>query len=215
MSWQDKLESKLERAVVAKSEMIGQLAAAQLTELSVFDFDGTLVFTPDRPEGEEAYFKATGQHWPYSGWWGKPGTLRPPIVPIPCPQELLNDDVHKELEKAVESKTTLPILLTGRHAGLRRDILRILSDLKVQLPKELLFCKSGGDTFEFKEEVIRQALTRLLPNNDKSKRRLVIYEDREDHLPAFRELLQGLINSNSISEATIWHICAGQRTKYF
>ena len=37
----------------------------------IYDFDGTLFHSPDREKGEVAYLEATGELWPFDGWFGR------------------------------------------------------------------------------------------------------------------------------------------------
>ena len=44
----------------------------EISKLSVFDFDGTLIDTPLPDYGKAEYKKKTGEDWPFPGWWGQP-----------------------------------------------------------------------------------------------------------------------------------------------
>lgn len=118
-------------------------------KLCIFDFDGTLFYSPeDSPENKKLYEKETGIPWhitkelaaqltrkyktPFaarSGWWGKRDTLLPPLVPDPIPYKMWNEEVVEEFTKARHDKEdTLTVIMTGRHVGLRQEVLRILAD---------------------------------------------------------------------------------------
>lgn len=118
------------------------------TVLNIFDFDGTLFRSPtDTPENRKRYEKATGLPWLIDkeksrelskklgrfigmrrGWFGREETLMPPLVPDPAPKDWF---IQPILEAFFESKNTpeaLTVILTGRHAGLKKHILRICAD---------------------------------------------------------------------------------------
>jgi hypothetical protein len=199
--------------------------------LHVFDFDGTLFSNPiDTPENRKKYEKATGIPWVITkdlartlskklgkpinmrnGWYGRPETLEPPLVPDPAPLELLLPTAeHFKASKADNKACT--VLMTGRHGGIQGQVLRILRDYKLleiekvqgergkvfyknvdKVPVHFLgtngpltvdlFDKPKPDkTFPWKCWIIEQYLL-LHPTIQKIK----IWEDREEHVAQFKE----------------------------
>ena len=56
----------------------------------IYDFDGTIFNSPDREAGELAYLEATGNMFPFPGWWGRIESLMPPVIPEkPGPEWLI------------------------------------------------------------------------------------------------------------------------------
>lgn len=116
--------------------------------LCVFDFDNTLFRSPENTdENKRFYEKETGIPWhitkemsvrlskqhhrpinPRTGWWGKADTLMPPLVPDPVPQSMWIMETINDLLLAKDCPDTCTIIMTGRHAGLQHQILRILHD---------------------------------------------------------------------------------------
>lgn len=45
------------------------------TRLYVFDFDGTLMNSPEQEEGKAMYERQFGVPYPHKGWWSKPESL--------------------------------------------------------------------------------------------------------------------------------------------
>ncbi len=43
----------------------------KITNISIFDFDGTLIDTMTPEQGKKIYKEKTGKEWKYKGWWGK------------------------------------------------------------------------------------------------------------------------------------------------
>ena len=120
-----------------------------MKKLQIFDFDGTLVFTPtNTPEQMEIYEKAKGIPWLIDkqtakklsaqlkkpigvrrGWFGRKETLEPPLVPDPTPQEIVNQEICDLFLESKTSEDTITVMMTGRHSGLRNHVLRILGDI--------------------------------------------------------------------------------------
>lgn len=117
-------------------------------KLYVVDFDGTLFYSPeDSPENKKFYQDETGIPWhitkemaaqltrkykvvPFAsrtGWWGKRDTLLPPLVPDIIPHQMWNDEVVGELTEARHDDTIQAVIMTGRHVGLKQEVLRILA----------------------------------------------------------------------------------------
>lgn len=204
-------------------------------KISIFDFDGTLVNTPtDTPDNRTLYEKATGLPWLINkelalelskklhrhvgirrGWYGRPETLEPPLVPDPAPSEMFISEICNELAISKNDPETLTVVMTGRHAGLKKQVLRILSDgnlvscqkkrdqsgniwIESVDPKVSVYClgqdgpcmQNAGtkppDTLPWKLWVIKQFL-RLHKDA-----RIDIWEDREEHVYAFRDFLMHL-----------------------
>jgi len=200
------------------------------TKLHIFDFDGTLVKTPcDKPENHLVFEKYTGIPWLINknkslelsskhgkfigirrGWWGRKETLEPPLVPNPTPESFFITDPCQALLKSKADPDAITVLMTGRHAGLKNQVLRIAGDgnlidvrKKVSENNEIFYesidseitCWFLGEngpnpqgskpnsTLPWKMWIIEQYLE-LHPNLTK----IVIWEDREEHVKEFESL---------------------------
>lgn len=196
-------------------------------ELHIFDFDNTLCRTPvDTPENRRLYEDATGLPWLIDkklavelskkhgrhigmrrGWYGRPETLEPPLVPEPCPQDKFVRSVCKEFRDSKSNPNSMTVMMTGRHRGLKDHVLRICADgglITVQRvgsrvhnadpDVQCYFLGDDGpcpkkagtkppDTLPWKCWIIKQYLT-LYPEI----KSVAIWEDRIEHVVAFRDL---------------------------
>jgi hypothetical protein len=99
-------------------EYISEMTS-NITKIAVFDFDGTLIYTPERPKTEGGKkFKGP--------WWGSSISLKPPYMPEELEDKHLNPKVAAEYKKAVASPDTFTVMMTGRHSGLKNHVLDIL-----------------------------------------------------------------------------------------
>ena len=199
-------------------------------QLDIFDFDGTLVKSPlNTHENYLVYEKATGLPWLIDkqrsrelsskhgkfigvrrGWWGRKETLEPPLVPDPAPESLFILEPCEALRKSKADPDAITVLMTGRHAGLKNQVLRIAGDgnlisiHKKVSKKNEIFCESidsditcwflgdngpnpqgakPNSTLPWKMWIIEQYLE-LHQNLTK----IVIWEDREEHVKEFESL---------------------------
>lgn len=136
-----------------------------MNKIEVFDFDGTLFRNPmDTPENRARYETATGIPWHIDkqksqeltrklgyfvpmrkGWYGKAETLEPPLVPDPVPKEMFIQSVCDRFLESKSNPDVLTVLMTGRHAGIAKSVLRICDSgglLTVEKTK-----KKDGTTF--------------------------------------------------------------------
>lgn len=214
--------------------------------LRIFDFDGTLCDTPaNTPENKKLYEKHTGLPWdiskddavrlsrrlgrpvnPRRGWWGRAESLQPPIVPDPAPLDLWVQSTVDTFEANYDEPETYTVLLTGRHAGLEQEVLRIvhqgpLNHLQLvertEDPKyryrwvaENAACHLLGnngpcpdmvgpkpaDTYPWKVWIIQQY--RLVYPELEA---IVIWEDRDEHVEMFRTL-----NDEFQESVTVYHV---------
>jgi hypothetical protein len=182
-----------------------------ITRLAVFDFDGTLVFTPTPEQGIPKYEKETGKPWYIRsnqtaldhgfdkgfrrlGWWGRPESLHPPI--FNSEPEHLNHSVANALRTFKNDPQTYVVLMTGRGANLGNRVKEILNQYSIHVDeyffrnqKDLVQhpgYPSKGDTFDYKAFTI---INRLMTPNIKS---VEIFEDREEHVAKFLQFGKNL-----------------------
>ena len=159
--------------------------AQKVTELYVFDFDGTLFETPDPVAGRQFYEKTTGQRWPHKGWLSWPESLLPPLKIKPGPSLA---DYRQHCGRA-GSRT---VVLTARVTRTGRAVHSVLDDH--QLCPDRVILKPGDSrqsTPEFKVDSVR-ALMRQFPDIVKVK----VWDDRDDNLEAMRRFSGHPKNSN-------------------
>ncbi len=211
-------------------------------KLDIFDFDGTLFRSPvDSPENRAKFEESTGIPWIInkqlskelterhkkyvgmrSGWFGRAETLEHPLVPNPAPQDWFIQDVVQAFQKSKNDPDALTLILTGRHFGLRKQVLRILFDGNlVEIEKTesqdgkvfftlidpcvQLFClgdngpnpassKKPFETFPWKVWIANQFLEVFA-----EIREIEIWEDRPEHV----EMFSGLEIWNAFYKLTI------------
>ena len=80
-----------------------------ITKIAIFDFDGTLVDSPNPDTGKKEWEEKTGKEYPHRGWWSKRESLDTNVFDI----NTIKDTVMEYLAE-YEDPNTLVIMLTGR-----------------------------------------------------------------------------------------------------
>ena len=200
------------------------------SKIDIFDFDGTLFRNPlDTPQNRAKYEKKTGIPWIISkeksrelsrkrgkfigmrkGWYGRKETLSPPLVPDPATKDFFIQSTCDAFLKSKADENVQTVLMTGRHGGIKSQVLRICGDGKLvdvkrkgvkngklfveQLDKNVMCFfmgdngpdpegKKPNETLPWKIWIIEQ-FVRLYPDLET----IEIWEDREPHVDSFREL---------------------------
>jgi HAD domain family 1 in Swiss Army Knife RNA repair proteins len=146
----------------------------QIKEIYIFDFDGTLVNSPIPETGKAEYKAATGQDWPFKGWWGRPETLDMSVFKI----EPISS-VVAEYEKIKDRPDVLRVMLTGRIKSLSKYVEVILD--KNGLKFDLYFYNQGATTLDFKLGVLNGLISEY--TNATS---IFLFDDRDEHIGPFR-----------------------------
>ncbi len=193
-------------------------------KLDIFDLDGTLWRNPlDTPENRQFYEEQTSIPWVVdktlakklgigtrSGWYGRPESLEPPLVPYPVPKELLIEETKNKFFQSKEDPNTITFILTGRHGGQRKQIYRILHDL------ELVKMKETNNRLELDDKKVQVYLLGddPLKSNEKKPHKTLdwklwcihqfinkykadsieIWEDRIEHVSEFYEIKKTINN---------------------
>lgn len=116
-------------------------------ELHLYDFDGTLFRSPDRPEG-----------WGPKSWVISPLSLGPPCVPEVPGEEWWVSSVVADAKRSIADPEVWAIVCTGRqnNGGLRFRIAELLKDKGLRFNQ--VFLNPGMDTKAFKLQVIGRLL---------------------------------------------------------
>lgn len=163
---------------LATTETIGvsiRTGVQKVTELYVFDFDGTLFDTPDPALGRQLYEESTGHRWPHKGWLRRPESLLPPLKIKPGPTLA---DYHRHIGRA----GSYTAILTARINWIREAVRTVLDDHQVH-PDQLILKpeETRQDSPEFKVQVISKLLKQF-PDIELLK----FWDDREDNLQAMK-----------------------------
>lgn len=142
------------------------------TKLSVFDFDGTLFKSPDKPEG-------------YKGnWWVEKKSLNPPTVPEKPGDEFWNLEVVEAARKELEDPKNCVILMTGRVNNVFHERITELVGQKGLNFKHIWCNDFGRSTGEFKLEKIH-----MLLKQNKSIKKIEMWEDEPDKVELYTDEL--------------------------
>lgn len=143
--------------------------------LICFDFDQTLIDTPEPESGKPQWERITGQKWLSKGWWGNPESLNLDVFQPP-----VNRWVYNCYKKEISEPDTYVFLATGRLEKLKKQVLDILEFHDVKLDD--VFCNTGGDTFTFKCKLFEKIIS---DNPDAEE--FTMYDDRQEHLSRFAD----------------------------
>ena len=176
--------------------------------LCIFDFDNTLVKTPEREEGSKRWRDATGQEWLHKGWWGRKETLRPPIFNS-GPNDIKHN-VVEDFKKAKADPQAIVVMMTGRHGGLEQDVKGILSRYGLEpdeeyykghrnLTKDPRYPKND-DTWAYKHHVL---INLLAPREGIEE--IEIWDDRAEHVPMWLEAGKWIKDNYSTIQRVIFH----------
>jgi len=154
----------------------------EITKVSVFDFDGTLIDTTMPEIGKEMWKKATGEDFPHKGWWSKRESLDINIYP-----NNVFDDILAEFNKAKGNANTFVALCTGRITPLTNQVKAILDKHNlvfddVVLTGDKRFNNGASDTLTFKINYL-SSLQDQFPNLEM----IEFFDDRDHHQATFQQ----------------------------
>ncbi len=171
------------------------------TKLFVFDFDGTLVDTPLPEDGKPIWLEKTETEWPHKGWWGKKESLDLDIFNHPT-----IDSVIQEYNNVANDNDVMVVMLTGRMSKLHKEVKAILKSHNLEFDLHLL--NTGGETSANKKKQISWLLDEV-----KSLEEIVMFDDRDEHIPVFQEFGDNLISEGRINNFKINHVLGEHHNK--
>lgn len=164
------------------------------TELIVYDFDGTLVDTQMPETGKIIWKEKTGNDWPHIGWWSKPESLSTEVFDQP-----LISSVVSAYKKHILEPNTMNIMLTGRRKEVAKQVQAILDSYGLKF--DAYMYNYGGETADNK----MQQLEGLLKNNP-TIQSVIMYDDRDEHIPRFQAWGDNLVAKGVIKKFKINHV---------
>jgi len=144
--------------------------------LAVFDFDGTLFKSPERPSW-----------WPLQGFWGRLETLSPPFVPENPGSDWWASGVVSEARQAISDAEAYTVLLTGRPGKLGPRIKDLLHGEGLRFDEYHFAGAGAGNTLSSKFAV----LTKLV-DQTKDLTLVEMWDDRPEHAGPFESHLESL-----------------------
>lgn len=175
-----------------------------MLDVRIYDFDGTLFRSPEKPEG-----------W-NKGWWGRPESLEPPFVPRrPLERRNENDEPFWNVQlltelQQMELDDHQPWVVTGR---LEKRFYDRLFEIFEDAGLEGIFhdgrarLNNGGGTRNFKVRTFAEIIERsveeasFMPKGS-SAPKITIYDDREEHMGAFVNLVTDYLVRGEIHPAS-------------
>ena len=138
-----------------------------MKRLVIYDFDGTLIDSPEKEEGMAQWAQVKGEPYPHVGWWGRKESLDTEVFDIkPFP------DILAKLNSDLKSDSHV-IILTSRMEKLRPELENVLELNGINVHEVIM--KRGAET---KGDVI----LRYVANNPDLKY-IVVYDDFADDDP--------------------------------
>lgn len=133
-----------------------------MKRLAVYDFDGTLMDSPEPETGKQIWKEKTGQEYPHQGWWGRKESLDTDVFDIkPFPKIL------GKLKADMADPDTTTIILTSRMEKLRPQLENILNLNGIKVDE--LITKNGSDD---KGDIILK-----IENYNQDLEEIVVYDD--------------------------------------
>ena len=160
---------------VKYSKRLLKESVEDITKISIFDFDGTLMRTPHPEDGKKEWENFYDKDYPHIGWWSKPESLDDAVFNIE-PIESTVTDYLKEMG----DPNTLVIMLTGRLPHHHDQVIELLMTHNIVFDE--YHYKETGDTLGSKLHTIISLLNKY-PNVSS----IEMWEDREPHATSFEE----------------------------
>jgi hypothetical protein len=170
----------------------------EITTLSVFDFDGTLIDSPMPDTGRAEYEQKTGKPWPYQGWWGRVESLDMDVFDIkPIPSVIADYRTEKS------DPNTSVIMLTGRMQKLSDKVMAILKANGLEF--DGYYFNRGGSTDVEKIRTLNKVL-----DEQPSIKVVKMWDDRLEHIPIFEQWGKEKVESGVLEDFNITVVPAGR-----
>jgi len=139
-----------------------------MKRLAVYDFDGTLIDSPEPEVGKKQWEEKKGEPYPHIGWWGRAESLDTDVFDIkPFPTILA------KLKADMADPNTTTIILTSRMEKLRPQLENIMK-LNGIVVDELITKRGRED----KGDVILK-----IENYNQDLKEIVVYDDFAGKMP--------------------------------
>lgn len=142
-----------------------------MPDVYIFDFDDTIIRSP-RPQDAS----------PTSSWWRSPESLKQPHIKSDSAWSVALPRTYDRVIEAAGSCDSIVVVLTGRPPTLAKEVSDVISWL--ELPVDVVMAV-GSPIVDNKLAVIWKLL-----NQDEEIPYMEIWDDRADHLLAFRHAIK-------------------------
>jgi FMN phosphatase YigB (HAD superfamily) len=144
-----------------------------IKRLVAFDFDDTLIDSPEKEQGKVQWSEKMGKPYPYIGWWGRPESLDLNVFDIKPFPSVLN-----QLKEEQSKPNTYLIVLTLRIEKLRPEVQAVLDVNNIDVDK--LDMKRSEKT---KGQKILEYI-----NKFPDLREVNVYEDRDTDIESYENV---------------------------
>ena len=151
-------------------------------KLAVFDFDGTLFKSPERPKGHRG------------NWWASKDSLDYPNIPKKPDDEFWNMDVVSAARENISEPKTYCIMLTGRLREIFSDRVEQLLDQKKLNFDERGLTPMGDETADFKIAKIKSILKK-----HKSIQELEMWDDDQEKIELYKKEFGDMLTIHKVA----------------
>ena len=143
-------------------------------ELHIYDFDGTLFRSPEKPEGWD------------NRWWISSESLNPPCVPLDPSGEWWISKTVSAARASIANPDTYAVMMTGRpvRSGFRYRVPELLKSVGLKFDEVHL--SDTNNTPAFKIKVIKNLLSKF-PGVEK----IVFWDDNAPYMARYIKLVEG------------------------
>lgn len=143
-------------------------------ELHIYDFDGTLFRSPEKPEGWD------------NRWWISSESLNPPCVPIDPSGEWWISKTVSAARASIANPDTYAVMITGRpvRSGFRYRVPELLKSVGLKFDE--VYLSDTNNTPAFKIKIIKDLLRRF-PGVEK----IVFWDDNAPYMARYVKLVEG------------------------
>lgn len=184
-----------------KGKLREALEGKEITTLSVFDFDGTTMDTLEADSGKLIWKEKTGEDWPHKGWWGRIESLNMDVFDFKPKPEVMRD-----YKAQVANNNTMVVSLTGRLPKLGDSVKAVLDANGYKFDRYLY--NYGGSTLPNKLEQMSKLLKEF-----PSIKVLNMWDDRNEHVPTFKQWGEELVKSGRLDDFNFTHVLNENWTK--
>lgn len=154
---------------------VGGSSPSRITDLFLFDFDGTLFITPDKATSVDEFAQLTGHDWPHDGFIGTSASLAPPFQ-VHAGGALAAFRAHQGRAGSMTA------IVTGRLGWTLPSLVAVCEQFGIA-PDRIYPCSLGTDATDHKVSIIAKLLQEF-----RDVERVTFWEDREEALTRIEEL---------------------------
>ena len=149
-----------------------------INRLIVFDFDSTLMDSPEPEQGKQLWLQKKGIPYQHLGWWGRPESLDLNVFDIKPFPSVLN-----QLKKEIVTPNTYVIILTSRMEKLRPYVQAVLDKNSIVVDKLDMKRAEGDKGVKILRYVQQFPELRTISVYDDRESDIIAYENIRNQIP--------------------------------